>query len=47
MITYGFLRHLGIAADEARELLGRMRATTLDGVTETRLRWGDQFAPTA
>ena len=45
MITYSFLRHLGIGSDEARELLGRMREATLDGVTEARLRWGDQFDP--
>lgn len=45
MITYGFLRHLGLPRDEARELLRRMRAITLDGVTEARLRWGDQFSP--
>lgn len=44
MITYAFLRHLGLPDDRARELLAELRPVTRDGVTEARLAWGERFA---
>lgn len=43
MIAYGLLRYLGLSEAEGVSRLGRMRQVTIDGVTDARLEWGEQF----
>ena len=43
MITYGFLRYIGLTPEEARKLLKELRNTTSEEVGEDRLSWGDRF----
>lgn len=43
MITYGFLRFLGIAKGEAIKKLTTLRAVTAEQVGGDRLIWGEQF----
>lgn len=44
MITYGFLRHTGMSADESQDALSELRQQTAEGVGSERQQWGDQFA---
>ncbi len=43
MISYGFLRYLGLSTAEAKTKLNELRPTTRDGVGEDRLAWGERF----
>lgn len=43
MITYGFLRYIGMEKTEAFRLLQTLREVTATQVGEDRLRWADQF----
>lgn len=44
MITYAFLRHLGLSPEEAMNKLTSLRKITAEGATEKRIAWGDLFA---
>lgn len=44
MITYAFLRYLGLPACEARDKLSQLREETVNGVGDERLNWAEQFA---
>ena len=44
MIANAFLRYLGATAEEAKEILAKLRQHTAEGVGEHRLAWGEQFA---
>lgn len=43
MITYGFLRYIGLSAEDAKECLKKLRETTSDNVGDERLLWGERF----
>ncbi|MBD3616910.1 MAG: dual specificity protein phosphatase family protein [Gracilimonas sp.] len=43
MISYGFLRYLGLPAAEAINKLNELRPTTREGVGDDRLEWGERF----
>jgi len=43
MVGYAFLRHLGLAQEDAKTILRSLRTVTADGVGETRLTWGERF----
>lgn len=44
MVTYAFLRYLGLDTEEAFANLHKLRKITAEGATEKRIAWGDQFA---
>lgn len=44
MITYAFLRHLGLGPEDAMNKLLSLRKVTAEGATEKRIAWGDFFA---
>lgn len=43
MISYAFLRYMGLSAAEAQETLNELRPTTREGVGDDRLAWGERF----
>lgn len=43
MITFGFLRFLGLSSEEAKAALFVMRKETGEGVGELRTTWGEQL----
>lgn len=43
MITYGFLRFIGMDKEEALNTLQSLREVTAAQVGEDRLQWADQF----
>jgi protein-tyrosine phosphatase len=45
MITYGFLRFMGIPQNDAEAILQKLRLQTHKDLGEERLKWGDQFDP--
>ncbi len=44
MITYAFLRYVGLSAFDARNKLKELRVDTWQAVGDNRLLWGDNFA---
>lgn len=46
MVTYGFLRYIGLPPEEARKRLKDLRDATSENVGENRLSWGDRFGMT-
>lgn len=44
MVTYAFLRYLGLGTEEAFARLHMLRKITAEGTTEKRIAWGNQFA---
>jgi hypothetical protein len=44
MITYAFLRYVGLSAFESRNKLKELRIDTWQAVGDNRLLWGDNFA---
>ena len=45
MITYAFLRYLGLPPETAKDNLKQLRNTTWKNVGEKRLLWGEHFDP--
>lgn len=43
MISYAFLRYLGLSSSEAKVLLYKLRPTTRKEVGKERLEWGERF----
>ena len=43
MVTYAFLRYLGLNPEEGMDRLYSLRKITAEGATEKRLAWGDAF----
>lgn len=43
MITYAFLRYIGIDRQQALNKLTSLRQETIQGVGKERIQWGDQF----
>ena len=44
MITYGFLRYLGLTSEAAKDLLKQLRYKTWEAVGENRLLWAERFS---